>query len=602
MANGFLIETPSSHGDEQMNATANVVVAQEFTCPGSGIQEITEIGAFGDTDVDPAAFSIGIFTDDAANDCPESQVANSDADLTMPAAGPSDSYAYSTYPLLSGGVDYWLAIVSHDSDLNLDRFSTGGNTEQGFVSGGAWPTPAEWESLNSRTWDMGFWAVYQAQAASGIEITPSPITVVSSGIDPFVIQSGIQFTPSVITVVSSGIDPGVVLSGLQITPSPVTVVSSGIDPGVVLASISFTPVEITVVSSGIDPGVIEGALVFTPSPITVVSSGIDPGVVLSGLQITPSPVTVVSSGIDPFVIAGSGLEFTPSPITVVSSGVEPAVVLGTVTFTPSPVTVVASGIDPTVIDLGDITYTPSAITVVSSGIDPIVIQGTSIFTPSPITVVAGGADPIVFERFPGTPGFIGMFWQPLYPDPVTGLDFLEVADTVEITWDVAPWDVISSGLSSEYEVWSSVGDQNNYNLIATINNVEIPSGSETITIVDETYDAIGTIYYKLYHISVGHYSNPLESGIALTYSVPDPTNLDVSVALNNISLSWTNDISRILAGVSIVHHAANNIGDLMESSGVELFNGTAGGFTYEVPEADIVKWHQFWISSVTRTT
>ncbi len=401
MANGFLTSTPSSHGDEQMNATANVVVAQEFTCPGSGIQEITEIGAFGDTDTGDTDFSIGIFTDDAANDCPESQVANSDADLVMPNAGPSDSHAYSTYPLLSGGVDYWLAIVSHDSALNLDRFSSGGNTEQGFVSAGAWPTPTEWEALSSRTWDMGFWAVYQAQAVSGLEITPSPITVVSSGIDP-----------------------GVVLSGLQITPS-------------------F---------------------------ITVVSSGIDPFVIQSGIQFTPSPITVVASGIDPFVLQ-SGIQITPSFITVVSSGIDPGVVLGAISFTPSPITVVASGVDPTVIDLGDITYTPSPITVVADGVNPIVFFGSTTATPSPITVVASGADPTVFERFPGTPGFVGMFWQPLYPEPVTGLDFLEVEDTVEITWNIVP-----SGHSSEYEVWSSVGDQNNYNLIATISNIEIPSG------------------------------------------------------------------------------------------------------------------------------
>ncbi len=443
-------------------------------------------------------------------------------------------------------------------------------------------------------WDVG--AHEYVAGISGLEITPSPITVVSSGIDPFVIQSGIQFTPSAITVVSSGVDPFVIQSGIQFTPSPVTVVSSGIDPGVVLASISFTPVEITVVASGIDPIVVEGGITFIPSPITVVSSGIDPGVVLSGLQITPSPITVVSSGIDPFVV-GQDIIYTPSAITVVASGVDPIVIEGALSLTPSPITVVSSGIDPFVIPYGSITWTPPPITVVSDGVDPTVIQTSSIFTPSPITVVASGADPVVSEKYPGTPGFIGMFWQPLYPEPVTGLDFLEVADTVEITWDVVP-----SGQSSEYQVWSSVGDQNNYNLIATISNVEIPSGSETVTIVDESYDAIGTIYYKLYHISVGHYSQPLDSGIALTYSVPDPTNLDVSVALNSISLSWTNDISRILAGVSIVHHAANNLGDLMESSGVELFNGTAGAFTHEVPEENIFKWHQFWISSVTRTT
>lgn len=164
MANGFQTSRPSSHGGEQMNATVNVAVGIEFTCPGSGTQEITELGHFGDTDTGDANFSIGIFTDDAANDCPESQVSNSDLDLVMPNAGPSVYGALDPVAECTGGVDYWFCFVSDDSDLNLDRDSTGGNTEQGFVSGGAWPTPAEWEGFTSRTWDMGIWAIYQAQA------------------------------------------------------------------------------------------------------------------------------------------------------------------------------------------------------------------------------------------------------------------------------------------------------------------------------------------------------------------------------------------------------------------------------------------------------
>jgi hypothetical protein len=193
-------------------------------------------------------------------------------------------------------------------------------------------------------------------------------------------------------------------------------------------------------------------------------------------------------------------------------------------------------------------------------------------------------------------GYIGLFQHPLYPNPVSGIAFNEVGDTLEITWNI-----MFSGVSSEYEVWSSVGDQNNYNLIATISNIEIPSGQQTITIVDESYDSSTIVYYKIYHKSIGYFSDPLESGLSLTYSVPDPTNLDVAVGINQIAMSWTNDESRLLESASVVHHSALSSGDLVEISGSEVFNGMAGSYTYEVFASELDYWHQFWVSSITRT-
>jgi hypothetical protein len=193
-------------------------------------------------------------------------------------------------------------------------------------------------------------------------------------------------------------------------------------------------------------------------------------------------------------------------------------------------------------------------------------------------------------------GYIGLFKRPLYPDPVTGVSFNEVGDALEVSWNIVP-----SGVSSEYEVWSSVGDQNNYSIIATVSAVELYSGLDTITIVDQSYDASTTIYYKLYHKSTGYFSDVLESGITLSYTVPDPTNLNVAVGMNQIALSWTNDESRLLESVSVVHMAASGQEMLVEVSGTEVFNGMAAGYTHEVPTSELDYWHQFWVSSITRT-
>lgn len=196
-----------------------------------------------------------------------------------------------------------------------------------------------------------------------------------------------------------------------------------------------------------------------------------------------------------------------------------------------------------------------------------------------------------------TDGYVGMFQRPLYPDPVTGVTFNEVGDGLEITWPI-----VISGVSSYYEVWASVGDINNYNLVGVVSNIELYSGQEYITIVDKSYEASTIIYYKIYHVSSGYYSTVLESGIALSYSVPDPTNLTVAVGMNQIALSWTNDDSRLLESVSVVHMSAAGQEDLVEVSGMEVFNGLSASFTYEVPTSELNLWHQFWISSVTRTT
>lgn len=448
------------------------------------------------------------------------------------------------------------------------------------------------------SWDIGaheFRVEDEAPAGSGLEITPSPITVSVSGIDPTVVLGSISFTPSFVTVSVSGVEPTTVLGSTSFTPDPITISVSGIDPNVVEGGLAFTPSPITVTASGIDPTVVLGSTSFTPSFVTVSAAGIEPTTVLGSVSFTPSPATVSVSGIDPTVAAGGSIVITPSPITVSVSGVEPTTVLGSINFTPSFITVSVSGIDPTAVE-GGLTITPSSITVSSAGVDPTVALSSTSYTPSPITVAGTGNDP-----FPEiVPGITGLFWTPIYPEPVVGMTFNEVGDSLEVTWDVVRAGI--SGIEGDYEVWSSVGDQNNYNLIGKVNSIEVLSGLETITIVDQSYNAITDVYYQVYHSAFGYYSPVLESGIALTYSVPDPTNVEAGVGLNQISLAWTNDESRLLEAVSVVHHSADEEGNLLEASGVEVFRGLAGGYTYEVPSSGIEQWHQFWTSSITRTS
>ena len=168
MANGFLTETPADHGDTQQSIPSDHNAAIEFTCPGSGTQELTEIGCFGNGDGHPQGGDVymGVFTDDVPNDCPDAIVADSDSgETTMPQNGPSISHSYGTLPEVTGGAVYWLAIHSAEGRLNIDMLETGANSINLESAYPAWPTPTEWETHFNRSWDLGLWAVYQAAAA-----------------------------------------------------------------------------------------------------------------------------------------------------------------------------------------------------------------------------------------------------------------------------------------------------------------------------------------------------------------------------------------------------------------------------------------------------
>lgn len=163
MPGGFLTSRPADDFATTYDASAGLVVAGEFTCGGSGTQEIVEIGAFGSTDTGDANMRMSLWPDDNTNDNPAAPIiSNSDSGIiVMSSTGTSTVCTYGTKPQLTGGVDYWIAARSEDNDLNWRRNNAGGNGCNDFPSG-TWPTDAEWDGASDRNWYVGFWAVYEA--------------------------------------------------------------------------------------------------------------------------------------------------------------------------------------------------------------------------------------------------------------------------------------------------------------------------------------------------------------------------------------------------------------------------------------------------------
>lgn len=164
MANGFLTAAPGArHGNGIIALLAGQVGAQRFACPGSGTQEISEIGAWWAADAaTTSVFRLAIFTHDAANNNPDAMVANSEsAQLSHNSTAVTrKSHAYATKPRLAGGTTYWLAFFAGDANGNIDRLTTGGVSVGTAVTYPTWPTGAQWDAAADSAVDFGVYAVY----------------------------------------------------------------------------------------------------------------------------------------------------------------------------------------------------------------------------------------------------------------------------------------------------------------------------------------------------------------------------------------------------------------------------------------------------------
>jgi len=172
MANGFLTSSPGSRHGDQVSDIVATSVASKFTCPGSGTQEISEIGMWLSADSSTAAaFRLAIYTHDAVNNNPNTMVANSEsAELTHNTTSVvKKSHTYGTKPQLTGGTVYWLARNHADSNSNQDRLSGGGAVFVDSDVGGypTWATAAQWDAGSEWDDDVGIYAVYQAAGGSG---------------------------------------------------------------------------------------------------------------------------------------------------------------------------------------------------------------------------------------------------------------------------------------------------------------------------------------------------------------------------------------------------------------------------------------------------
>lgn len=176
-ANGFVTERPdATFGTATGTHSDTELWGQRFITPDVGTLTITEIGVFGAYAASTNVHRWGIFTHDAANDCPSDLVTNSWTDAQLVGATTEIHLCYWTYATqpvtLEGNTWYWMCGMQSGS-WSYTRKDTS-DTAALYAGGtyGTWPTAASWETHTDRARQYCIYAVYEAAGATSDVIMP----------------------------------------------------------------------------------------------------------------------------------------------------------------------------------------------------------------------------------------------------------------------------------------------------------------------------------------------------------------------------------------------------------------------------------------------
>ena len=180
------------------------------------------------------------------------------------------------------------------------------------------------------------------------------------------------------------------------------------------------------------------------------------------------------------------------------------------------------------------------------------------------------------------------------PSAPTTLVLTEVNDSVTIDFAQS-----SSSDIDEYQVWSSVGTNDNFGLIGIIPKEDITT---SMSITDETYTKTGvTVYYRVYALKNGIRSTALTGSKAITWTVADVSGLTVDEFTDWYAVQYRKPVHRMLDYIEIKMDKQSNDLNLDEVNGTSIYQGNAEMYIYKILLADEALYHQFWVYSVTRT-
>ena len=208
--------------------------------------------------------------------------------------------------------------------------------------------------------------------------------------------SGVTVTPNPVTAVASQNAPTIVLGAIVVDSLVCASVSSRANPSVILGAISVTPENVSAIAGNVNPTTIQGGISLTPTAASALASTVNPGVVLGSISLTPAQAVAIGLTVNPTVEAGGNVTVTPAPVFSVAQIVNPAVVLGGLTIVPSAVESAAETADPVIV-LGGLVLDLGNVTAVGLTIDPTVEISSGAIVPSPVTAVAAIVNPTTIQ-------------------------------------------------------------------------------------------------------------------------------------------------------------------------------------------------------------
>lgn len=180
------------------------------------------------------------------------------------------------------------------------------------------------------------------------------------------------------------------------------------------------------------------------------------------------------------------------------------------------------------------------------------------------------------------------------PNAPTSVTLTDNTDTFSVSFSASA----TLGIN-EYEVWRAEGGAHNaYSLVGLVKEDSI---TDPMTIIDNSFTISGSLDYRVYALKAGKRSTAATAAASSSGQVADVTNLEVVNMTEHYYIQYDVPNDRRFASVTIKKDAELVEGDLDEAAATEIYSGRANSYMYAIPEADLEKYHQFWVYVVTNT-
>lgn len=152
----------------------------------------------------------------------------------------------------------------------------------------------------------------------------------------------------------------------------------------------------------------------------------------------------------------------------------------------------------------------------------------------------------------------------------------------------------NSSLNSQYyEIWSSINNQDDFGLVGKIDPLSV---SSVMTFLDATVNSnSATVYYRVYGINKGIYSQALSFSHVFSWTAPDIVPTSTS-SMDLLFISWEPVTSRLVSGYQIKHHSG--IGSTSYASSAIIASTSNTTYIHTIGGEALSYNHEFWIEAL----